>query len=161
MSNYLLLCWSVYTSSQRKKKTLQIIVVSFLIYRKIRIWKNWNEFHILITNIIAIWYNLKKNCYKLKEERLRWRFCTLYFDARCTFLDSFIVSLRKALKVGRLSELDVGIVQDKFHSMPTLLDPLIYLFIFTNELGLIYSKILQIGYKDLYPCLAFLKLALF
>ena len=93
MCNYLLLCWSVYTSSQRKKKkkTLQIIFVSFLIYRK-RIWKNWNEFHILITNIIAIWHKLKKIC---------------YIDVWRTFLDSFIVSLRKALKVGRLSELNI------------------------------------------------------
>ena len=76
---------------KKKKKTLQIIFVSFLIYRK-RIWKNWNEFHILITNIIAIWHKLKKIC---------------YIDVWRTFLDSFIVSLRKALKVGRLSELNI------------------------------------------------------
>ena len=45
--------------------------------------------------------------------------------------------------------------------MPTLLDPLIYLFIFTNELGLIYSKILQIGHRDFYPCLAFFEASSF
>ena len=158
MSNYLLLCWSVYTSSQRKKKTLQIIVVSFLIYRKIRIWKNWNEFHTLITNIIAIWYKLKKNCYRREIEMTFSYFifwCTMYIS---WFIHSFSPKGSKGWTPLRIKYIDVGIVQDKFNAhfiRPT------YLFIFTNELGLIYSKILQIGYKDLYPCLAFLKLALF
>ena len=45
--------------------------------------------------------------------------------------------------------------------MPSLLDPLIYVFIFTNELGLIYSKILQVSCMDLYPCLAFFEASAF
>ena len=45
--------------------------------------------------------------------------------------------------------------------MPSLLDPLIYVFISTNELGLIYSKILQVSYKDLYPWLAFFEASAF